>query len=240
MLCQRTSRNSLKKLFANDKCFWYLYTTMEIKYLAHSSFLIKTKNAKLVMDPFDPKFVGLKFSKQEADIVTISHAHKDHSFTELIEGTPLILTWPGQFEKNGIRIWGYSSSHDKVEGKERGENIMYKIESEGVSILHCGDLGAIPSDSLINDIGDVAILLVPVGGKYTITADEAIQLIKKVEPALVIPMHYGRPELAIEGLAPLSEFLKKMGAEHVEPIEKLVVKKEDFEVDAAIKVVVLQ
>lgn len=213
---------------------------MEIKYLAHSSFLIKTKDAKVVMDPFDPKFVGLRFSKQEADVVTISHAHKDHSHTELIEGTPLILTWPGQFEKKGVRIWGYSSFHDKVEGKERGGNVLYKIESEGVSILHCGDLGVIPTDAQIDEIGDVNILLIPVGGKYALTADEAIQLIKKVEPAIVIPMHYGRPDLAIEGLAPLDDFLKKMGGEQIEPLDKLVVKKEDFAVDAAMKVVLLK
>jgi len=213
---------------------------MEIKYLSHSSFLIKTKDAKLVMDPFDPKFIGLKFSKQEADIVTISHDHKDHSYTDLIEGEPLILTWPGQFEKKGIRIWGFSSFHDKVEGKERGENIMYKLESEGISILHCGDLGMIPSDDQIEEIGDVDVLLVPVGGKYTITAEEAIHLIKKVEPAIVIPMHYGRPEIAVEGLAPLDDFLSKMGGDRIEPLEKLVVKKEDFALDAAMRVVVLK
>ena len=213
---------------------------MEIKYLAHSSFLIKTKEAKVLTDPFDPAFIGLKFSKQEADIVTISHEHKDHSHTDLIEGTPLILTWPGQFEKKNVRVWGFSSFHDKVGGKERGENIMYKIESEGIAVLHCGDLGAIPTDEQIDEIGDVDILLVPVGGKYTLTADEAIHLIKKVEPSIVIPMHYGRPDLAIEGLAPLDEFLKKIGAEQSEPLEKLVIKKEDFEADAAMRVVVLK
>ena len=213
---------------------------MEIKYLAHSSFLIKTKDAKVVMDPFDPKVTGLKFSKQEADIVTISHEHKDHSFTELIEGTPLILTWPGQFEKKGVRIWGFSSYYDKVEGKERGENVMYKIESEGVSILHCGDLGAMPNDAQIDEIGDVDVLLVPIGGKYTLTSDEAMHLIKKVEPSIVIPMHYGRPDLIIEGLALLDEFLKKMGADTMEPLDKLVVKEEEFEVDAAMRVVVLK
>jgi len=213
---------------------------MEIKYLSHSSFLIKTKDAKIVMDPFDPKFVGLKFSKQEADVVTISHEHKDHSFTELIEGTPLILTWPGQFEKKGVRVWGIHSFHDKVEGKERGENVMYKIESEGVSLLHCGDLGAALTDAQLDEIGDVDVLFVPVGGKFTLTADEAISLIKKVEPAIIIPMHYGRPDLAIEGLAPLDEFLKKMGVEPSEPLEKLVVKKEDFAVDVAMRVVVLK
>jgi len=213
---------------------------MEIKYIAHSSFLIKTKDAKLVTDPYDPAFVGLKFPKQEADVVTISHAHKDHSHTDLIEGAPLILTWPGQFEKKGIRIWGYRSYHDKVEGKERGDVILYKFESEGVSVLHCGDLGVIPPDALLDEIGDVHVLMVPVGGKYALTADEALQLIKKIDPWIVIPMHYGRPDIKIEGLAPLDEFLKKMGIEKAEPLEKLVVKKEDFVADQAVKVVVFK
>lgn len=213
---------------------------MEIKYLAHSSFLVKTKDAKLVTDPFDPSFVGLKFPKQEADIVTISHAHKDHSHTELIDGSPLILTWPGQFEKKGVRIWGYRSYHDKVEGKERGEVILYKFESEGISLLHCGDLGVIPSDALLDEIGDVHVLMVPVGGKYALNADEAMQLIKKIEPSIVIPMHYGREGLAIEGLAPLDEFLKKMGITAPEAVDKLVIKKEDFTADQAMKVVVMK
>lgn len=213
---------------------------MEIKYLSHSSFLIKTKDAKIVMDPFDPKFVGLKFSKQEADIVTISHSHKDHSHTELIEGTPLILTWPGQFEKKGVRIWGISSFHDKVEGKERGENIMYKCESEGISILHCGDLATPLTDAQLDEVGDVHILMIPVGGKYSLSSDEAIALIKKIEPSIVIPMHYATAGSAIEGLAPLDEFLKKMGIAGVEPLEKLVVKKEEFDVDTAMRVVVLK
>ena len=213
---------------------------MEIKYLSHSSFLVKTKDAKVVMDPFDPKFVGLRFSKQEADIVTISHAHKDHSHTDLIEGNPLILTWPGQFEKKGVRIWGFNSYHDKVEGKERGMNVMYKFESEGVSLLHCGDLGMIPPDDQIDEMGDVDILFVPVGGKYTLTADESAQLIKKIEPSIVIPMHYATAGSTIEGLAPVDEFLKKMGVPQTEVIEKLTVKKEEFGIDVAMRVVVLK
>lgn len=213
---------------------------MEIKYLAHSSFLVKTKDAKIVMDPFDPKFVGLKFGKQEADIVTISHGHKDHSHTELIEGTPLILTWPGQFEKKGVRMWGISSFHDKVEGKERGENIMYKFESEGISILHCGDLATILTDSQLDEVGDVDILMIPVGGKNSLSADEAILLIKKIEPSIVIPMHYSVPGIALEGLAPVDDFLKKMGITEAEILEKLVVKKEEFEADTAMRVVVLK
>jgi len=213
---------------------------MEIKYLAHSSFLIKTKDAKVVTDPFDPAMVGLKFPKQEADIVTVSHDHKDHSNVSLIEGAPLILTWPGQFEKKGVRMWGFRSYHDKVEGKERGEVVLYKFEAEGISLLHCGDLGVIPPEETLDEIGDIDILMVPVGGKYTLNSDEALQLIKKIEPSIVIPMHYGREGLAIEGLAPLDEFLKKMGVEQNEPLEKLVVKKEDFTLDQAMRVVILK
>jgi L-ascorbate metabolism protein UlaG (beta-lactamase superfamily) len=213
---------------------------MEIKYLGHASFLLKTKDAKVVMDPFDPKVTGLKFYKQEADVVTVSHDHKDHFNLEQIDGTPLVLTWPGQFEKKNVRVWGYKTYHDKVEGKERGENVMYKIESEGVSILHCGDIGAVPPDAQLDEIGDVHVLLVPVGGYYTIDAQEAMQLIKKVEPAIVVPMHYGRPEVPFKELAPLSDFLQKMGIDSAVPEEKLVVKKEDFAVEQALRVVVLK
>jgi len=213
---------------------------MEIKYLGHSSFLLKTKEAKVVTDPFDPKFTGLKFYKQEADIVTVSHDHKDHAHLEQIDGEPLVLTWPGQFEKKGVRMWGYRTYHDKVEGKERGENVMYKFELEGVSVLHCGDLGVLPTDAQLDDIGDVHVLLVPVGGHFTIDAQEAATFIKKVEPAIVIPMHYGRPELAFKELAPLSEFLEKMGVATSEPEEKLVVKREDFINEQAMRVVVLK
>ena len=213
---------------------------MEIKYLGHASFLIKTKDAKLVTDPFDPKVVGLKYPKQEADVVTFSHSHPDHYYREGVSENALFLDWPGQFEKKGIRIWGNRSYHDSVEGKERGENILYKFVAEGVSILHCGDLGVIPPDSQLDDIGEVDVLMVPVGGKYTITADEAATLVKKVEPSIVIPMHYGRPGLAVEGLAPVEDFLKKMGIEQLEPVDKLVLKEDDFANEQAMRVVVMR
>ena len=107
---------------------------MDIKYLGHSSFLIKTKTARIVTDPFDPEMVGLKFPKTEADVVTISHNHKDHNQFKNVSGIngvdPLIIDMPGEFEKLGVRIFGFQSFHDKTHGSERGENIMYKFESE--------------------------------------------------------------------------------------------------------------
>ncbi|OGK62672.1 hypothetical protein A2334_00475 [Candidatus Roizmanbacteria bacterium RIFOXYB2_FULL_38_10] len=211
---------------------------MEIKYLGHSSFLIKSKDARIVTDPFDPKMVGLKFPKVEADIITVSHDHKDHNQVHGVEGTPTIFDWPGQFEKKGIRIWGFKTFHDKKQGAERGDNVMYKFEAEGISVLHCGDLGVVPDDAYLDEIGDVDVLLVPVGGFYTIDAEEAIDLIKKVEPAIVVPMHYGSDEIAIKELAPLSQFLKKIGIEQVIPSEKLVVKKDELEEE--MKVIVLK
>ncbi len=211
---------------------------MEIKYLGHSSFFIKTKDARVVTDPFDSKMVGLRFPKTEADIVTVSHHHKDHNEVKEIGGEPAVFDWPGQFETKNVRIWGYRTFHDKGQGAERGENIMYKFEADGVSLLHCGDLGVVPDDAFLDEIGDVDVLLVPVGGTYTIDAAEAIELIKKVEPSIVIPMHYGREEVLIKDLAPLSDFLKKIGSEAVVPVDKIVVKKEELEEE--MKVIVLK
>ncbi|MEK7597295.1 MAG: MBL fold metallo-hydrolase [Patescibacteria group bacterium] len=206
---------------------------MEIKYLGHSSFLIKTKMTKIVTDPFDSEMVGIKFPKTEADIVTVSHRHLDHDRADLVMGAPLIIDMPGEFEKLGVRIFGFQSFHDKTLGSERGENIMYKFESEGISVLHCGDLGVIPEESFLETIGEVDILMIPVGGIYTIDADEALSLVKKIEPSIVIPMHYGSGKLA-----PVSDFTKKFGLDNPVPQPKLVYKKE--EVEQEMKIIVLE
>lgn len=214
---------------------------MEIKYLGQSSFFIKTDKTKIVTDPFDPKKVGLKFAKTEADIVTVSHGHYDHNYLAGIGGEPVVLDIAGEFEKNGVRIFGYNSYHDKKKGEERGENILFKFKSEGMDILHCGDLGFIPDDNFIDQLGTIDILMVPVGGFYTIDANEAAELVKKVEPSIIIPMHYGHdklvPDLA-EKLSPLSEFLKKMDHPDLAPLPKLVVKKDDLQDE--MKVVTLE
>lgn len=213
---------------------------MDIKYLGHSSFLIKGREARLVTDPFDSKMVGLKYPKVEADIVTVSHQHADHNQSHLITGSPLIIDWPGQFERKAMRVTGYSSFHDKKKGAERGVNILYKIEDE-LTVLHCGDLGMIPDDSFIDELGDIDILMVPVGGFYTLDADEAMTLIKKIDPSIVIPMHYCTPEhskTGFEKVAPLDVFLKKMGAESVVPVPKLTLKKEEME-ESEMKVVTM-
>jgi L-ascorbate metabolism protein UlaG (beta-lactamase superfamily) len=148
---------------------------------------------------------------------------------------------PGEFEKMSVRIFGFQSYHDKSKGSERGENILYKIEAEGLSVLHCGDLGVVPDESFLEAIGEVDILMVPVGGFYTIDAEEAVQLVKKIEPLIVIPMHYNSGKSSkkeVNQLADVSEFTKKFGIENLVPIPKLIYKKEEIEQE--MKLVVLE
>lgn len=219
---------------------------MEIKYLGHSSFLIKTKNAKVVTDPYDSDMVGIKFPKLEADIVTVSHQHGDHNKVDQIQipstGSPtLILDLPGEFEKLGVRVFGYKSFHDDKQGAERGENILFKIEAEGVSVFHCGDLGFVPEDSFLDSIGDIDVLLVPTGGFFTIDPSQAAELVKKIEPSVVIPMHYNHSRInkkVFEQLATVEEFTKKFGIEKPVALPKFVYKKEEGEEE--MKVVVLE
>jgi len=214
---------------------------MDIKYLGHSSFHLKGKTSSVVCDPFDPKIVGLPFSKIEAGIVTLSHAHDDHNYVEGVTGEPLVLDLPGEFEKQGIRINGYAAYHDAKQGEERGPNIIFKIEVDGVSILHCGDLGHAFDDEIIEEIGEVHVLLVPVGGHFTIDANKAKAIVAAVEPAIVIPMHYKEQKHApmFEVLADLSVFLKEMGVAEYEQQKKLTLKKEDFAASEQLKVVVM-
>ncbi len=173
-----------------------------------------------------------------------SHGHDDHNQSHLVvapEGKDLLVfDMPGEFESCGVRIFGFRSFHDDKRGTERGENTLYKIEAEGISVLHCGDLGFVPDDAFIDSIGDVDILMVPTGGFYTIDPEAATQLIKKVEPSIVIPMHYNHKDLDQKNfgqLAAVTEFTKKFGIENVTPVPKLIVKKDELEEE--MKIVVL-
>jgi len=202
---------------------------MDITYFGHSSFRIKGKHTAIVTDPFDSKFVGLKFPKVEADIVLVSHNHQDHNAKTAVGGSPFIIEGPGEYEVKGVTVEGYSTYHDNEKGAKRGKNTIYRCIVDGVSILHVGDLGEQLSSDFLEKVGDVAILMVPVGGFYTISAKEAKELVGEIEPHIVIPMHYGRTELepnTFSQLEPLSSFLKEMGKEAVTPVPKLSITKD--------------
>jgi L-ascorbate metabolism protein UlaG (beta-lactamase superfamily) len=201
---------------------------MEIKFLGHSSFQIKNKTASVVTDPYDSLTVGLKFPKLDADVVTISHDHKDHNAYEQIGGQPLIINIPGEYEKNEIRITGYKTYHDKKEGVEKGKNILFKIEIDDITILHCGDLAHKLSDELLEEIDNVDVLMLPVGGGSSLNSQEAVDLIKSIEPEIVIPMHFDH--IAIN---------KEMGLSELTPVNKLVLKKEEIHQEGT-KVVLME
>ncbi|MCL4338184.1 MBL fold metallo-hydrolase [Patescibacteria group bacterium] len=202
---------------------------MEITYLGHSSFKLRGRSAVVVTDPYNPEKTGMKFPKVAADIVTISHGHADHSWGEGVEGDPLIISGPGEYESKGIKIFGLSTYHDQSKGSERGLNTIYRIEIDGIYIVHLGDLGHKLDDKTLDALDGVNVLLIPVGGYYTISADIASEVVSQVEPDIVIPMHYRTESHKAESfakVATLDVFLKQMGKENLAPVPKLLVTKD--------------
>jgi len=209
---------------------------MDILYLGHSSFRIKTRSATIIADPFSSAVVGWKFPKTEADIVTVSHQHQDHNQVEAVGGEPFIVSLPGEYEIKGISILGYSSFHDKNKGAERGPNTIFVIEAEGLRLCHLGDLGVLPPAEVMEEIIGVDVLMVPVGGKYTLGPEEAVEAVNQIEPSIVLPMHFRVPGLT--ELADLNEFLTEMGAEKTERLDKLSLTKDKLPEET--RVVVLE
>jgi L-ascorbate metabolism protein UlaG (beta-lactamase superfamily) len=192
---------------------------MDITYLGHSSFRLKSKTATLITDPFDPKMVGLSFPKISADIVTVSHDHDDHNKTELVKDIKRVVDGPGEYEINEVSIIGISSFHDDKKGKTRGRNTIYILEIEGLRLAHLGDLGHKLSERMVEKIGDIDILMIPIGGEYTIDASVAAQIVRDIEPKLIIPMHFKTPKLNPQTFSKLTTeepFLKELGL----PVEK--------------------
>jgi len=203
---------------------------MDISYLGHASFKIKGKHASVLIDPFDPEMVGFPFPKHtSADIVCITHEHKDHNNKSLVEGSPFIISGPGEYEMKGVQIIGIPSFHDSEEGKARGRMTLYHITIDEVNIVHLGDLGTMLTKDDIEKLDGVDILMVPVGGVFTITPEEAAKIVAELEPAIVIPMHYKtekHSKTSFGSFLPVSAFLKAIGSENITPIPKLSVGKD--------------
>ena len=200
---------------------------MDITYLGHSSFKLKGKSASLVTDPFDPSMVGLKFSRVEADIVTVSHDHKDHNNVGAVDGVKKVISGPGEYEIAGVSIVGIRTFHDGKKGEERGKNTIYVIEMDGLRIAHLGDLGEKLKEKTIEEMGAIDILLVPTGGVYTIGTSQAVELMRAIEAPITIPMHYfaeGMDKKTFGELAKVDAFISEASIP-VEKANKLSVKK---------------
>lgn len=216
---------------------------MKIIWYGQSFFQILAKKrkeelVKIAIDPFHKK-IGLRVPSFEADILLITHQHHDHNNIEAIRGNPFLILGPGEYEVKKVFIQGILSFHDDVGGKERGKNTIFTIESEGIRLCHLGDLGQkeLTPDQL-EKIGDIDILMIPIGGVYTISAKEAAKIISQLEPKVVIPMHYKIPRLKIN-LEGLQKFLKTMGIKKPEIISKLSIKNKDLPKEG-MKIIILK
>lgn len=204
---------------------------MEIQYLGHSCFKVKSQNTKFILDPFDPKMVGIKLPLQEADFILVSHHHRDHDYVEAVRGYRKVIDAPGEYEIGGVSVFGFPTFHDSKEGEEKGKNTIYLIEAEGLKILHLGDLGHKLSEKQLEEVGEVNILMVPVGDKFSLGPKEAAEIIREIEPQITLPMHYrfdGINEEVFAGLLPVEDFLEEVGLA-VERLPKLSIKLPDLE-----------
>lgn len=200
---------------------------MDIYWGGQALFKIKGKNAVAVIDPYNPEFTGLKLPKDlDGDLALATHDHKDHNNLKAVAGNPIEITGPGEYDIKGIAIVGVSTYHDDKKGTERGKNTVYNLNIEGLNIVHLGDLGDTLTEDEIQEIGDVDILMIPVGGTYTIDAKVAANVVSQLEPKIILPMHYGGlPGLKFP-LDPVENFLKEMGVENSTPSPKLTITKD--------------
>jgi L-ascorbate metabolism protein UlaG (beta-lactamase superfamily) len=192
---------------------------MEITWLGHSCFLIRGKEKTILTDPCHPD-LGYSLGDPEADIVTVSHFHRGHSYVEGVGNAPRQIRSPGEYEIGGTFITGVASFHDDKKGEVRGRNTIYIIEMDDITLCHLGDLGHPLDSHLVEEIGDIGILFLPVGEVSTIPIDTAMEIVRQLEPPIVIPMHY-KTEVFTGNLSPVDKFLDAMRIREPEARPKL-------------------
>jgi L-ascorbate metabolism protein UlaG (beta-lactamase superfamily) len=185
---------------------------MKIKWYGHAAFLITSnQGVKIITDPYEPNAFGGQLTygeiKDSADIVLVSHDHADHNHTKDLPGSPQIIKGNGSKTSKGISFKGVATFHDPSKGSERGENTAFAMEIDGIRVCHLGDLGHVLSQKEITEIGPVDILIIPVGGFYTIDSKEASQVATLLKPKVVIPMHFKTEKCGFP-IAPVEDFLK--------------------------------
>ena len=179
---------------------------VKIEWYGHSYFRVEAGGTSIVIDPHDGGSLNLPTYRVRADAVLVTHNHYDHNAVSIVEARK-VYTWKrGSFRVGSIIVEGLPSYHDKSQGRLRGENTIYVIRANQIEIAHLGDLGHLPSDELARKLDGVDILMIPVGGVYTIDAYEAWEIVKTLGPKLVIPMHFWMPNMTVP-LDPLERFL---------------------------------
>ena len=170
--------------------------------------LTAANGVRVLTDPCDPS-VGYPLKNIETDAITVSHSHHDHSYTEAALGSPAVFSAEGEYSLPGISIKAFSAWHDEKQGTLRGPNLLFRFEADGLTAVHLGDLGHIPNEETVSAIGKTDILMIPIGGVYTIDAASARRVIEAMHPGVVIPMHYKTKACTI-GIDGIDAFLSEM------------------------------
>lgn len=196
---------------------------MTINWYGQSCFRLEAKEGNILIDPFS-KEIGLRPPKIKDDMVLVTNNHDDHNNTGDANPEALIIDGPGEYEKQGIAVKGILSYHDSVGGKERGLNTIYILKAEDMTICHLGDLGQKElTNEQVEEIGDVDVLMIPIGGNFTINYEGAMDVISKIEPKIIIPMHYKIKDLKVDLDGP-EKFIKEVGIDP-EKVDKYRVQK---------------
>ena len=208
---------------------------MDVTWLGHGCFRLRGRGAAVVTDPYPPS-IGLKLQRLDGDLVTVSHEHENHNYTQVMRDA-YEIRGPGEYEVAGVSVIGVPTFHDAEKGAKHGRNTVYLIEIDDVRVCHLGDLGHRLDDAEAEAISSPDVLLVPVGGNTAINAAQAAEVVRQLEPRFVVPMHYAIPGLKLQ-LDTLDRFLKEMAVTSAEPQPKLSVQASSGDYDT--KVVVLE
>ncbi len=212
---------------------------MKIEYLGHSCFkLTESTGTSVVCDPYSEE-IGYAMPKTRADAVTVSHGHYDHNAVKNVNGNPVVINGENGYDLPGVEINSVKSFHDSVRGKNRGENIIFKFRMDGIDVCHLGDLGEQCSTELIDVILPVNVLLIPVGGTYTIDAEMAKEYVDRIMPDIVIPMHYRTKDCKLD-IDKVDEFVNLFDEECVEEAEGGLLELSRKDLNGETRVIVLK
>ena len=187
---------------------------MEVTWYGRACFRLRGRDATVITDPCPPS-TGFVAGRHDVDLLTISHDHSDHAYTRSITAG-LTLTRPGEYEFRDLLVTGVKTYHDGQAGRERGENVVFAVEIDGIHVCHLGDLGHLLTDEQLGELGPIDVLLVPVGGQTTLTPAEAAEVVAQLNPKLVVPMHFAADGGSTDLLSP-EKFFHEMA---VEPIRQ--------------------
>jgi len=204
---------------------------MKVKWLGHACFLLTSESGpRIITDPYTPGAFGLDYAPpaETADIVTVSHDHADHNNVAAVKGNPQVVQGVGSHEAKGIQFKGIATAHDESSGKERGSNTIFCFTLDGINVCHLGDLGHDLSEQAVADIGDVDVLLIPVGGNFTIDAAVADTVCQRLAPKVVIPMHFKNERCPSFPVAGVDDFTR--GRQQVKTVSgsEVEIKKEQL------------